>query len=506
MNFYFFAKDKIERSLRLELMVSFAICILAAFVVGSWYNGYYIQNHLETEVDYSSSINNITNEYYYVKNKIEDENISIKNNDAIDAIIADAYNSNKDNVKLYLTDINGNVLYKTKNANDKNLNLFDYIKKAAQFRKDEQDAIVTYTSNNTYKQRIVFDKQENYVSLDGVDFSDAHAILVITGIPKGNTIYIEPQGSIFSLLQGVVAFIGLFYFLTSKKMRYIEKISEGLFKISQNKLDYKIKIEGKDELASLSENINFMTQELNNISEKEKNAEKSKRDLVTNVSHDLRTPLTSIKGYIGLLKDKKYNNEKELMDYLNIAYNKAEKLEILINDLFEYNKLSNKGVSLQFYKSSITELLDQLIEELYVICLENNVKIVKFMPQEEIWANIDGDKIARVFENLLINAIRYSIKPGEIKLRIKTFDSKFQVSVENKCYNISKDHLSKIFERFYRVDKSRAEGSGGSGLGLAISKSIIELHGGRIWAEVKDDNIIFITELNINGGKADDIN
>lgn len=183
------------------------------------------------------------------------------------------------------------------------------------------------------------------------------------------------------------------------------------------------------------------------------------------------------------------------MDYLNIAYTKSEKLEALINDLFEYTKLSNKGITLQIQKISIKELLEQLIEELYVICEKNNVVIRTEMPNEEVYAEIDGDKMARVFENLLINAIRYSTKPGEIKLKIDKRENSVIVSVENKCDDINEEQLEKLFDRFYRVDKSRAENTGGSGLGLAIAKSIVELHGGKIWVRSQDNNIVFYVEV-----------
>lgn len=502
-NFYYFAKEKISRSIRLELMVSFVICIIAAFIVGSWYNGYYREKNSSTEIDYSSGIKNISDEYYFVKDKIESGQLSIKNENAINDVITSAYSYNADNstVKLFLTDLDGKVLFETKNAKEKNINIYEYVKKAAEFKKEREGSTITYSDSgifsNTgiFNQRITFDKVVDYVDLDGIDFTDKKVFLVIIGSPKENTIYIKPQGSLFSILQGVVAFIALFYFLTSKKMRYIEKISEGLFQISKNKLDYRIEIEGKDELAKLSNNINFMTKELNIRSEREKNAEKTKSDLITNVSHDLRTPLTSIKGYIALSKDKKYRNEEELMEYLNIAYNKSEKLEVLINDLFEYTKLSNKGIALQREIISVKGLLEQLIEEIYVICEENNVVIIREMPSDEVYANVDGDKMVRVFENLIINAIRYGTKPGKIKVKVTSMDSEVCITVENKCENLSKEDLEKIFDRFYRTDKSRTEDSGGSGLGLAISKSIVELHEGKIWAEMKGDNIIFFVRL-----------
>lgn len=278
-------------------------------------------------------------------------------------------------------------------------------------------------------------------------------------------------------------------------MRYIEKISEGLLKIAENNLDYNIEIQGQDELAKLAENINSMAKELKRSIEGERNSEKTKGELITNVSHDLRTPLTSIKGYLSLIRDGKYKDKKELCDYINIVYNKSEKLEVLIDNLFQYTKLTNKGISLNLANISLDELLDQLIEELYVICEENNVTIKKQLWSSKILANVDGDKIARVFENLLMNAVRYVPKPGEVLVSLWNEDKYIMISIENKCTTINEKQLEKIFDRFYRTDESRTESTGGSGLGLAISRSIVELHRGKIWAEMQDENIIFYVKL-----------
>lgn len=497
LKFYDFSKDKVSRSIRLELMVAFVMCILAAFIVGSWYDGNYKEKHMLAEIDYSSGIQHISDECDYVRNEIESKSLSIKNEKLINQIIVSAedFNSKNTTVKLYITDKDGKVLYKSKNSRENTLNINDLIRKSSEFRREYNNSIKIDTDNGIVKKRIVLDKIKEYVEIDSINFSNSKAYLVITGVPEIKTTYIRPNGSPISVVQGIVVFIALFYFLTSKKMRYIEKVSEGLFQIAKNNLDYRIEIQGKDELARLSDNINFMAQELKKRIERERAAEKTKNELITNVSHDLRTPLTSIKGYLALVKDGKYNNEIELGDFINIAYNKSEKLEVLIKDLFEYTKLNNNGMSLNIQSISLNELLEQLIEELYVICEENNIIIKKEFLEKKVYANVDGDKLARVFENLLMNAIRYSLKPGEIKVKLWNEENAIVTSVENKCKDIEKEDLDKIFDRFYRVDKSRSEGTGGSGLGLAISKSIVELHGGKIWSEIQGENIIFFIRL-----------
>ena len=183
--------------------------------------------------------------------------------------------------------------------------------------------------------------------------------------------------------------------------------------------------------------------------------------------------------------------------YANISYNQAEKLELLINDLFEYTKLANNAVKFEKQNISLNELLDQLIEELVPICENTNVTISKEFIKEKIIVNVDPNKVARVFENLLINAIRYSLKPSDIRVILSKNNGFSLVSIQNKCEKISDDNLSKIFDRFYRVEESRSSDTGGSGLGLAIAKSMVELQDGFIEAKYENGYISFNVKFKI---------
>lgn len=305
------------------------------------------------------------------------------------------------------------------------------------------------------------------------------------------------DGRLLSVGVSFLSFLIIFYLITSKKMKYIEIVSIGLLEISKGNLDYRIKKYGKDELSTLADNINYMAEELKTKIENERKAEKTKNDLITNVSHDLRTPLTSIKGYLELIKNKKYTQENQLDQYANISYNQAEKLEILINDLFEYTKLANNAVKFDKKDIALNDLLDQLIEELVPICENAAVTISKEFIKEKVMVNVDPNKVVRVFENLFINAIRYSTKPSEIKIILTVINGFSLVSIQNKCEKISDDNLSKIFDRFYRVEKSRSSDTGGSGLGLAIAKSMVELQQGFIEAKYKDGYISFNVKFKI---------
>ena len=330
-----------------------------------------------------------------------------------------------------------------------------------------------------------------------ININENRMYFLYEDIPTANIKYdvYKSDDSVFALMLSFILFIILFIIITNRKMKYLDEIAVGLKKIAGGNLNYHIKEEGNDEIRKLASNINYMAEEINKKILAERNAEKTKADLITNVSHDLRTPLTSIMGYIGLVKDKRYEDEGDRDEYLNIAFNKAEKLKVLIEDLFEYTKLNNDGIKINKIRVNINEFLVQIIEELMPIFEENNLTIVNNTSKEGMYVDLDPDKMMRVFENLLTNAVKYSYKPGEIEVCIFEDKEYTTVSIKNKGQHISKEKVDKLFDRFYRVDESRNANTGGSGLGLAIAKNIVELHGGKIYAECYGENIIFNVRL-----------
>ncbi len=305
-------------------------------------------------------------------------------------------------------------------------------------------------------------------------------------------------GGFLSTVTAVATFVFLFYFITKRKVKYLEELVAGILEISTGNLDYRVKVRSVDELGALANNINFMAIELKTKIENERKAEKMKTELITNVSHDLRTPLTSIMGYLRLVKDKNFNNSTELENYIDIAYQKSEKLKVLIEDLFEYTKLSNSGVRVDLKTVSMNELVEQLIEELVPVAQDSQITFIKKISKEKIFVDIDPDKTVRIFDNLLMNAIRYSYKPGIVKVSLVSDQSTVTVGIENTGENIPLEDLDKLFDRFYRVEKSRSSKSGGSGLGLAIAKNLVEVQGGQIWAECTDNIISFKVRFNRN--------
>ncbi|MBU5437813.1 HAMP domain-containing histidine kinase [Tissierella sp. MSJ-40] len=297
------------------------------------------------------------------------------------------------------------------------------------------------------------------------------------------------------VVTGLILFIMFFFIFTQKRIRYLEDINMVLKKIAQGNLEAKIPIESNDELGQLAENINFMAEQLKTSIEEERKAEKMKNELITNVSHDLRTPLTSIIGYLGLVANDNYKDELTLRYYVDIAYSKSLTLKKLIDELFEFTKISYGGIKLNLEKIDLGQLLEQLVEEFVPILNEAEMEYRLTSSKEKLFIEGDGSLLVRVFENLLSNAIRYGKEGKYVDINIKSEKDKAVISIINYGETISEMDLPYIFDRFYKVDKSRSQDREGTGLGLAIAKNIIELHGGEIAVYSKNGRTEFQVKL-----------
>ncbi|MGX5519073.1 sensor histidine kinase [Bacillus cereus] len=288
-------------------------------------------------------------------------------------------------------------------------------------------------------------------------------------------------------------FIVIFLILVRKKIAYLKLISDNVNEIANGKLGLTIGIKGKDELTQLVQNINYMSKELENTFEQERRLERTKNELITNISHDLRTPLTSIIGYIDLLKRGQYNSNTQLQEYLETTYLKSQRLKYLIDELFEYTRLSGIDAKLNFNEVDLSGLLEQIVGEYIPIFEKESLIVQKSITEEIIPIFIDIEKMVRVYENLFMNAIKYSIKPSELFVCLELIDNKAILKVSNKVEKPPVSDPNKLFERFFRGDKARKDYQG-NGLGLAISKRIVELHNGNIYAKYKDGWMSFIVE------------
>jgi signal transduction histidine kinase len=372
------------------------------------------------------------------------------------------------NLKLVITDLEGKVLYKSNGVRDTQVDLqyvMTHAKKTLVGKDHDPHPIVT----RLYP--ITLDGGKNY--------------LIVSGVPKTKAVYVKETG-VTPYLLGLVTFIICFYLITQRKMKEIEEIALGLMEIAKGNLLFRIREKSKDELGSLAANINYMASELNQMIERQRQIEKLKDELITNISHDLRTPLTSIMGYMRLVKDHQFQHQTQLDEYVEIAYGKSEQLKKLIEDLFDFTRLTYEGVQLRKEKVSLNQMLRQLMDELEPIAKDNNVEFTKDLPSEQIMMDVDPDQMVRALENVFSNAIKYSTHPGTVTVEMVKNNDSVQISVSNPCEALSEEEVKRLFDRFYRVDPSRSSNQSGAGLGLAITKGIIELHHGTIHVEYKN--------------------
>ena len=221
-------------------------------------------------------------------------------------------------------------------------------------------------------------------------------------------------------------------------------------------------------------------------------AEQQKNDLIVYLAHDLKTPLTSVIGYLSLLEEAQDLPIEQRAKYTGIALDKAYRLEHLIDEFFDITRLNLQTIEAQKSRINLTILLVQILNEFFPMFEEKKLNIVQEI-QPEIVLFADADKLARVFDNLFRNAVNYSYSGTDIICSAGKTENQIVIRVENKGDDIPKEKLERIFDKFYRVDNSRRTSTGGSGLGLAIAKQIIELHNGTITASCNDG----ITEFEI---------
>ncbi|MFC4303910.1 sensor histidine kinase [Cohnella boryungensis] len=310
-----------------------------------------------------------------------------------------------------------------------------------------------------------------------------------------------PIGMLFDIPVSILAFLATFavafILLTRRTIRYMQKLSEGLTVISGGNLQYRIPVVRRDELGAIAGHINAMAEKLESLIEKERQVEKSKMELITGVSHDLRTPLTSIIGYLGLLQEKAYRDDTEYERFIGNTHNKAKQLKTLIDQLFEYTRLTQGEAELELHTIDLREMLDQMLVELQPLALDSDVVFEARIPESPLFIRLDGEKMRRAIDNLLMNAMKFSVKPGLVVVALTAQDRGVTIAVENEGAAITKEQEAHLFERFYKADDSRTGQAieAGAGLGLAITQSIVRHHGGSVTLDHDAGRFRFAIEL-----------
>lgn len=302
------------------------------------------------------------------------------------------------------------------------------------------------------------------------------------------------------VLLGIFLFSLVFLLLQRKMARDIETIAHAVKQISEGDLSTRLELEGEGELTDIAENLNRMEEDIQELIDKERTSEQSKTDLITNVAHDLRTPLTSILGYLELLRKNQKLSPEMQQKYLDIAYNKSVRLQKLIEELFGFTKLSYGKINMNVTKVDIVELLAQLLEESYPNFQKNGLSYDFVSNRKSQIIEADGDLLARLFDNLIGNAIKYGKEGKRVRVSLRADREIVTIKIVNYGYVIPENELPLIFDRFYRTDHSRtnASGPGGTGLGLAIVKNITDMHHGTVSVSSDLSGTVFTVRLKIH--------
>lgn len=282
----------------------------------------------------------------------------------------------------------------------------------------------------------------------------------------------------------------------------LRHVIEELHYIADGHFDHRIPFVVKTDLQKVIDSINALVDSTVASMEEERQIEQSKDDLITNVSHDIRTPLTSIIGYLGLLKSSELNEDQA--KYIKIAYDKALQMKALAEDLFEYTTLrSSTNNKLVLAPLHVNSMLEQVAAGFELEAEKKNITFNVVTRPRDLVIDADAKMIVRMLNNLISNALKYGHVATEINLIANKVNNKFvELRVENNGEQIPKKSLQKIFDRFYRVESSRNLKTGGTGLGLAITKSIVDLHGGTIKCQSTSELTSFIIQLPLNSPKA----
>lgn len=277
----------------------------------------------------------------------------------------------------------------------------------------------------------------------------------------------------------LIIVLSLLYKLLNKIFSYVFAVSESADKLFDKNVEY---INLPPEMVEVEKKLNhFKTEAIKNERLARENEQK-KDELIVYLAHDIKTPLTSMIGYLSLLSEIKDMPQEQRNRYIDIALDKSYRLEYLINELFDVARFNSEKIVLEKEEINLNLMLEQIADDFYPTLKEMNKKI-NFTSDEKTILYADPDKLSRVFNNLIKNAVNYSKENTDIDISILNKENQATVKITNKGKQIPKEKLDKIFEKFYRLDSSRTSKTGGSGLGLAIAKEIVELHGGRIYAE-----------------------
>ena len=329
-------------------------------------------------------------------------------------------------------------------------------------------------------------KQQDLIFSDGTPGS----VFIVTSVgelvPQVKQMFGNMMLAMLILLILIAVLLALWIYRAI--LRPIGELKKATNEIKEGNLEYELKIKEKDEIGQLCLDFEEMRQRLKDNAEEKIQYDRENKELIRNISHDLKTPITAIKGYAEGIMDGVASSPEKLDKYIRTIYNKANDMDKLIDELTFYSKIDTNKIPYTFSKININQYFQDCVEELGVELESRNIDLGFFdYTEEQVTVIADVEQLKRVINNIISNSVKYlDKKRGIINIRLKDDGDFVQIEIEDNGKGIAARDLPNIFERFYRTDSSRNSSKGGSGIGLSIVKKIIEDHGGRIWATSKE--------------------
>ncbi|GAA0180754.1 HAMP domain-containing sensor histidine kinase [Clostridium sediminicola] len=357
---------------------------------------------------------------------------------------------------------------------------FNYKKHLNDFGKN---TVKNSINHSEFENELHLVQQEDFYFTDGSTGSIAILCRLDSIISQVNKI------SIIIFLFVIIILIAthrlITYFVSKGIVDPLNKLRIAANEIKEGNLDYEVNINTKDEIGELYQSFEEMRIRLKESLLQQQQYEENRKELISNISHDLKTPITSINGYIQGIRDGIADTPEKMERYINTISAKADNMDKLIEELFLFSKLDLKRVPFNFQKVNMTDYLKDCVEEVSFDLNKNEIELQFIYEEKNIFVMADPQQLKRVILNIITNGTKYLDKDrkGKLKISLEEKEEKVIVAISDNGIGISKDMLPFIFDRFYRGDSSRNSTTGGSGLGLAISKNIIEEHKGEIWVE-----------------------
>ncbi|MDD6213014.1 MAG: HAMP domain-containing sensor histidine kinase [Clostridiales bacterium] len=355
----------------------------------------------------------------------------------------------------------------------------------------DENSVAVNLGNNSYcyyigEENQCLVTQVNFLYSDG-ESGQAFLVTKINSLfPEFRSILVDIAVMVVLVL--IVTAVILTTWLYSSIIRPLSTLQKATQEIKNGNLDFSLQVEGKDEISELCRGFEDMRVRLKETAEEKIQYDRENKILISNISHDLKTPMTAVKGYCEGILDGVASSPEKLEKYIRTIYNKANDMEKLIDELTLYSKIDTNRIPYNFTKISVKDYFSDCAEELRMDLEARNVELTfaNYLKDDVVVIG-DGEQLKRVINNIVSNSVKYmDKKKGFISLRLRDEGDFIQVEIEDNGKGIAAKDIPYIFDRFYRTDSSRNSSTGGSGIGLSIVRKIIEDHGGRIWATSKE--------------------